>query len=231
MIAKKAVDKFKKRTNRELFLDKLRTLTKGDQNLIANGRVREALGWEESKYKSIKDQLREDQLIIVSRGYGGTVGLSSAPGTKALTLFISYSHADETLKNEFVKHLMPLKRQKLIDTWHDRILKAGDDVDHEISSNLEKSDIVLLLVSVDFVSSSYCYDIELDKAIDLHQSGKAVVIPIILRSCLWQHTSFAKLLALPRDGKAVTAWGDRDEAFVNIVEGIRARAQDLLSNR
>src|SRR5207249_4574257 len=130
----------------------------GDQKLIGNTAVRDALGWDEDRYKRVKSQLLEEKLVVVGRGYGGTVGLASAPGSKALTLFISYSHTDETLKNELLKHLEPLKRLKLVETWHDQKLKAGDDIGHEISSNLEKSDIALFLVSVDFINSSYCYD-------------------------------------------------------------------------
>jgi TIR domain len=216
---------------RDTLLDKLRELTEEEQKLIGNTAVRESLGWDEDRYKRVKSQLLEEKLIVVGRGYGGTVGLASAPGSKALTLFISYSHADETLKNELLKHLEPLKRLKLVETWHDRKLKAGDDIGHEISSNLEKSDIALFLVSVDFINSSYCYDVELEKALELQAQGKLTVIPIILRNCLWQHTPLAKLLALPRDGKAVTAWPDRDEALANVADGVRLKATEVLENR
>lgn len=216
---------------RDTFLDKLRELAGVEQKLMGNTSVREALGWDEDRYKRVKTQLLEEKLIVVGRGYGGTVGLASAPGSKALSLFVSYSHADESLKNDLLKHLSPLKRLKLIETWHDRKLKAGDDIDHEISSSLGKSDIALFLLSVDFINSPYCYDVELDKALELQAQGKLTVIPIILRSCLWQHTPLAKLLALPKDGKAVTAWADKDEAFVNIAEGLRVKALEILENR
>ncbi len=216
---------------RDTLLDKLRELAGEEQKLIGNTTVREALGWDEDRYKRVKSQLLEEKLVVVGRGYGGTVGLASAPGSKALTLFISYSHADETLKSELLKHLEPLKRLKLVETWHDRKLKAGDDIGHEISSNLEKSDIALFLISVDFINSSYCYDVELEKALELQAQGKLTVIPIILRNCLWQHTPLAKLLALPKDGKAVTAWPDRDEALANVADGLRLKAAEVLENR
>jgi hypothetical protein len=216
---------------RDTFLDKLRELAGIEQKLIGNTSVREMLGWDEDRYKRVKTQLLEEKLIVVGRGYGGTVGLASAPGAKALSCFVSYSHADEPLKNDLLKHLSPLTRLKLIETWHDRKLKAGDDVGQEISSRLEESDIALFLLSVDFINSPYCYDVELDKALELQTQGKLTVIPIILRSCLWQHTPLAKLLALPKDGKAVTAWADKDEAFVNIAEGLRVKALEILENR
>ena len=119
----------------------------------------------------------------------------------------------------------------LIEEWHDRKLKAGEDWDRSISRNLESADIILLLVSIDFVNSKYCYDIELDKALELHDQRKAIVIPIILRNCLWQHTPFAKLQALPRDAKAVNAWADRDEALASIAEGIKSVAETVRQSR
>jgi len=229
-MAKKSV-KVGRPSFRDSFLDKVRELSKGEQKLIANSTVREALKWDEDRYKRVKTQLQEDGLIVVGRGQGGRVGLASAPGSKALTLFISYSHEDEPLKNQLLKHLQPLKRQKIIDEWHDRRLKPGDDIDHEVSTNLERSDIALFLLSVDFINSPYCYDVELEKALELHAKGQLVVIPVILRSCLWKHTPLSGLLALPRDGKAVVSWPDHDEAFVNVAEGIRSKALDILGNQ
>jgi hypothetical protein len=82
---------------------------------------------------------------------------------------------------------------------------------------------VLLLLSIDFINSSYCYDIELDKALEQNDGKKCIVIPVILRACMWQHTPFAKLQALPKDAKPVCAWLDRDEAFVNVVNQSSSR--------
>lgn len=213
---------------RDSFLEKLSELSGGEQKLISNATVREGLGWDENRYGRVKSQLLEEKLIIAGRGQGGTVGLATAPGSRALTIFISYSHTDEELKNALLKHLEPLKRLKLIETWHDRKLKPGDDIKSEVSDNLENSDIVLLLVSIDFINSAYCYDVELEKALELQAAGKIVIIPVILRNCLWQHTPFSKLLALPKDGKAVKSWADQEEALVNVADGIRAKAQEIL---
>lgn len=217
---------------RDSFLEKVTELSKTRKiDLVTNGEVRTALGWEEDRYNRIKSQLLEENLIIVGRGQGGRVGLATTPGSKALTIFISYSHADEHLKNELVKHLEPLKRLKLIEAWHDRKLKPGDNIDTEVAASLEKSDIALLLVSVDFINSKYCYDIELEKALELNAKGKIAVIPVIVRSCLWQYTPFSKLLALPRDGKAISSWNNQDEALLDVVEGIRVKAQEILGAR
>ena len=217
----------KRRSYSEIFLDKLKDMSNGEQRLIGNTQLRETLGWDEDLYKRIKAQLIEQNLVIAGRGYGGTVGLADVPGSKALSLFISYSHADEGVKTELVKHLEPLKNLHLVETWHDRKLKPGEEWENVISKELEKADIILLLVSIDFINSKYCYDIELDKALERHEQKTAVVVPIIVRNCLWQFTPFAKIQALPKDAKAISSWPDRDEAMTHVVDGIRLIAEQI----
>jgi len=135
------------------------------------------------------------------------------------------------LKSALVKHLEPLRHRKLIEEWHDRKITAGKEWDREISDQLSSADIILLLVSIDFINSKYCYDIEMERALERHQTGEARVVPIIMRSCLWQDAPFAKLQALPKDAKAVQAWADRDEALTDVVDGIRKVAEELLATR
>src|SRR3982750_501461 len=101
-------------------------------------------------------------------------------------LFFSYSHKDEALRNELETHLSPLQRQGVIESWHDRRITAGKEFDSEISRNLEDSQIILLLISSDFIASNYCYEEEMKLALELHKSGRARVIPVILRPCDWQ---------------------------------------------
>ena len=210
-----------------MFLDELKELGGGKQ-LVGNITLREKLGWNENKYHRIRRDLVDQQKVIPGRGKGGSVMLASLPGTKGLTVFISYSHVDENFRNDLVKHLDPLRRLGLIETWHDRKIKPGEVWDSAISSNLENAQIILLLVSIDFINSEYCYDVELERALERHDNGEAKVIPIILRACMWQQTPFAKLQTLPKDAQAVALWPDRDSAFVNVAEGIRQAAKDLL---
>src|SRR5688572_12330676 len=114
-----------RRSYRELFIDKLKQLSGGEQKLVSNSEVRDALQWDEERYARIKSQLVDAGRILVGRGRGGTVGLADAPGGSALKVFVSYSHSDETLKDELLNHLSPLKRMNLLEEWHDRKLKAG----------------------------------------------------------------------------------------------------------
>ena len=235
---KKVITTTKKKAGRirrkqsELFLDSLKKLSGGQQKLIPNSVLRDELGWDEVKYNRIKSQLADDdKKIVVGRGQGGTVGLAVAPGAKPLKLFVSYSHVDEPLKVELVKHLTPLKHLELIDVWHDRKIPAGGDWDHMISSNLRSADVILLLISIDFINSEYCYDIELEAAIERHENKSAVIIPIILRNCMWQHAPFSKIQAIPKDGRPVCGYQSHDVAFTEIAIAIKATAEDILSKK
>ena len=133
-----------------------------------------------------------------------------------VSIFISYAHADEDLKNELDKHLTGLKRSKKIETWNDRQLIAGQEWDEVIKTELERSDIILLLISIDFIASQYIWDKELATAMKRHEEGTARVVPIILKNCLWQEMPFAKLQALPRNAKPVTTYAIDDDAYTEI---------------
>jgi hypothetical protein len=143
------------------------------------------------------------------------------------TLFFSYSHVDEALRNQLEVHLSALKRQGLISTWHDRRIIAGSHVGDTIDANLNAAEVILLLVSPDFIASDYCYEKELARAMERHERGEARVIPVILRPCDWHDLPFGKLLATPRDGKAITTWANSDEAFLDVERAIKAALKEL----
>lgn len=139
-----------------------------------------------------------------------------------VVLFYSYSHKDETYREELEKHLTTLRASGLISDWHDRKILAGDEWDKKISEYLEKSNVILLLISSDFIASKYCYDIEAARALERYNKGEAILIPIILRPVKWDITPFGKIQALPKNAQPVTQWTDRDSAYLNICEGILA---------
>lgn len=144
-----------------------------------------------------------------------------------LNLFFSYSHRDEEYRNELENHLAVLKRQGVISSWHDRRIIAGSNIGQEISSNLERAKIVLLLVSSNFLASDYCYEKEMQRAIQLHQEGKLVVIPVILHPCDWHSAPFGDLLATPQDGKPVSMHANPHEAYANIAKDIRVASESI----
>ena len=145
-------------------------------------------------------------------------------------LFFSYSHRDETLRDELGIHLAGLKRQGLIETWHDRRIGAGQEFVREISQQLEEADVVLLLVSPYLIASDYCYDIEMRRAMERHEAGSARVIPVILQPCEWTPLPFGKLMATPTDGKPITKFPNHHDAFLDVTRAIRKAAAELGSS-
>src|SRR5690606_32218635 len=100
-----------------------------------------------------------------------------------------------------------------------------NEIDATIDAHIDSDEIILLLVSPDFLASDYCYDIEMTRALARHEAGAAKVIPVILRACDWHHAPFGKLLAVPRDGKPVTQWPDQDQAFLEVAQAVRVAAE------
>jgi hypothetical protein len=149
--------------------------------------------------------------------------ISSTP----LDVFISYSHRDEKLRETLGLHLASLQRQGVIKSWHDRKISAGTEWKQAIDENLNSAEIILLLISENFIASDYCYDLEMERAIARHDAGEARVIPIILKPVDWSGAPFGKLQALPKNAKPVTTWSNRGEAFLNIAEGIRQAAMEM----
>lgn len=145
-----------------------------------------------------------------------------------MNLFFSYCHVDEALRDELEKHLSILKRQGVISPWHDRRIGPGEDFTHQISSHLEEADIILLLVSSDFLASDYCYDIEMKRALERHACGEAVVIPVILRPCDWHGSAFGSILAATKDGKPITKFPTLDDGFLEVTLAIK-RAIDSIA--
>jgi hypothetical protein len=146
-------------------------------------------------------------------------------------VFFSYSHRDEDLRNELETHLSPLKRQGIIESWHDRRIGAGKEFDHEISEHLEEADIILLLVSPYFIASDYCYDVELQRAMERHEAGEARVVPVILHPCDWQSLLFGKLNATPKDGKPLSKFPNVHEGFLDVAQAIRKAAEEINARR
>ena len=147
----------------------------------------------------------------------------------SLRLFYSYCHSDSRHRRSLEEHLSLLKRDRVIEDWYDGLIGAGAEVDGAIDSNLARSDIVLLLISSAFLHSDYCWKREMTRALKRHKRGIARVIPIIVRPIEdgWQNTVFGQLKALPKDGKAVTKWPNRDAAWANVANGIREAAREL----
>jgi TIR domain/Putative peptidoglycan binding domain len=145
-----------------------------------------------------------------------------------LSLFLSYAHADALIVEALRKHLAPLHHEGIIEHWHDRDLKPGELWDDEISARLESADIVIALISADFVASEYAYGRELRRALELHRLGELVLVPVIARACHWQNLPIGALQALPDGARPITSWDDVDAAYVTVVRGIESAARARL---
>ncbi len=154
----------------------------------------------------------------------GCLGMQAQAGVE---VFCSYCHKDESLRKKLASHLSPLKREGIIDEWHDRKIPPGKEWDKEIDDHLNTASVILLLISPEFIESDYCHDVEVTRALERHDSGEACVIPIILRPVDWTKLPFSKLQALPEGGKAVTEWSNRDKAWLDVALGIRKPVEEL----
>lgn len=149
----------------------------------------------------------------------------------AVRIFYSYSHKDEQFREALETHLAILKRQDIAIDWHDRKIIPGQEWASEIDAHLNESDVIILLISADFIASNYCYGKEMNLALSKHESGSAFVLPIIVRPVDWMTAPFAKLQALPRNGKPVTTWTNQDEAWLDIAKGVRKTIDHILKSK
>jgi GTPase SAR1 family protein len=146
-----------------------------------------------------------------------------------VNVFYSYTDEDETLREELEKHLSLLQHQRIVTTWHHRLIVPGTDWEHEINDHLNEASIILLLISPDFLASDYCYNIEMARALARHKAGEACVIPILLRPVDWRNAPFTYLQYLPLNGKPLIEWENQDAAFLEVARGIRAAIEYLYS--
>lgn len=148
---------------------------------------------------------------------------------KAVKVFYCYAHEDKHLRDQLDKHLSPLKRLGQIISWYDKELQAGTEWEKEIEKQITTANIILLLISPDFISSDYCYSVEMQKALDMHQTGQARVIPVILRPVDWESTPIKKLQVVPANGKPITTWSNRDQAYKEVAQRIRTVVEMFLT--
>jgi hypothetical protein len=142
----------------------------------------------------------------------------------------SYSHADETYKEKLDTYLASLRRERLIEVWQDRHSLPGSDFEKDIAHALEQAEIIILLVSANFIASEYCWHKEMKRAVQRHENGSARVVPVIIKpSPDWRTAPFGRLKALPKEGRAVSIWKNEDLAWVDVAGGIRQLVTAILA--
>ncbi|HET8847000.1 MAG TPA: tetratricopeptide repeat protein [Ktedonobacteraceae bacterium] len=139
---------------------------------------------------------------------------------------------DEDLRDQLTAHLSPLRRARKLTIWFDVQIRAGSDWKLEVEKQLQEADLILLLVSADFLQSDYCYNLQLTQALNRYEAGKVEIVPILLRSVLWEETPIKQLpLILPTSRLPITLWSNRDEAFANVATAIRDLIQSKLARK
>jgi tetratricopeptide (TPR) repeat protein len=147
---------------------------------------------------------------------------------REIKLFYCYAHEDKPIRDELEKHLSWLRRRYQLTNWHDREILPGEEWEQAIDMHLDTANLILLLISSDFMNSDYCYGKEMRRALERHRAGTCRVIPILLRPTYWEDAPFSSLQLLPTDARPITRWPDRDEAFQNVVSEISRTIKDLL---
>jgi len=136
-------------------------------------------------------------------------------------VFLAYAHLDAKFRFELEDQLKLLSRKRQMSWWSEHELVPGENRIEAIGNALNEADIILLLISIHFLANDFCWSEQLQRAIDRHDRGEALVIPIFVRPCVWEETPVERLQGLPRDGRPVASWTDRHEAWADVARGIQ----------
>ncbi len=151
--------------------------------------------------------------------------------TRPVRCFISYSRHDDAYRLELEKHLKPLRRAGLLETWSDQAIDAGTEWEQQIHDSLDTAEIILLLVSADFLASDFCWEIEVKKAMARHEAGSAKVIPVFVHPCHWKGAPFEKLQGVPDPKVPISEWDNRNRAFTFVAEAVHKAAEEMSARR
>jgi hypothetical protein len=139
----------------------------------------------------------------------------------SVDVFISYARADEDLRGELETHLAVLQRAGVLRTWSEHRIAAGEEWKNAVEAHLSGADVVLLLVSADYLASDYLYEVQMMTALARAHAGDARVIPVLLHACDWTIAAFEGLAPLPPNRVPVSSWQNRHEAWAAVARGIR----------
>jgi len=135
--------------------------------------------------------------------------------------FISYAHTDEKYLERLHKHLVMLRREGDLQDWSDHKILPGSKLGDTISTSLNESNLFIALLSPDYLASNYCYEKEFEQARKMHEEGRIRIVPVILEPCDWLASPFSEFMALPKDGLPISEWTNHNNAYLNVVTGLR----------
>ncbi len=144
-----------------------------------------------------------------------------------INLLYIYAHADKRFSNELDKHLNLLQQQGVITTWKSQDIAIDTDTDFPLDVQLDSMQIILLLISPEFIASSYCYGSEMEQILARYSAGTVAAISVLLRPTEWQETPLKFLPVLPSKERAISTWSYHDDAFVLVMNAIRDAIAEL----
>lgn len=147
---------------------------------------------------------------------------------KPTFIFCSYAPEDEKYYGKLENQFTLMKTRKLITTWSTKEILGGQNRRYEIQKAFHKADLVLLLISPDFLASEELYK-QAQQALERHKRGETQIIPIMLRPVSgWESSEFGEITTLPKEEKAISAWGkNSDAAFASVAESIQEIVEKL----
>lgn len=137
-----------------------------------------------------------------------------------IKIFISYAHEDEKYKDELAKHMSALVRQGVLEEWNDRKIKSGEEWDQAIKTKLDQANIILFLVSKNFIASEYIFDVEIKNALSRHEKGAVRIIPILINYCFFEGSAISQFPIFPSKARPIESYKNPDEAWLKVIHGI-----------
>ena len=148
-----------------------------------------------------------------------------------IQVFLSFSRKDEGFVQALRNHLSNLERQGELQVWTQSALPPGSTWEPALLARLQAADLVLLLVSADFNASKFIQEKELAITLERHRRGEVDVLPIFVRAADLEGHWLGDLVALPTDRKPVASWTRADDAWLDVVTGIRKMLPGLRERR
>jgi len=138
------------------------------------------------------------------------------PSRDSNSLFISYAREDELFRDELRGALTAYERKGELTAWDDTCIVAGQRWETELLEKLERADIVVLLLSNDFIRSEYCYSKEMKRAVERDAAGQCAIVPVVVRACAFEKLDLGKIQAIVPNGKPIKQHKDRDAAWLKV---------------
>lgn len=151
---------------------------------------------------------------------------SFPPAETTPNIFISYSHADQTIRKKLETALKALliDRHADLNIWSDLQIAAGSDWQAELEQAISEASVAILLITSNFLASDFIQNSELPRLLERRQKEGLILFPILAKACPWEAVGWlSRIQLIPRDNKAVWRSGGRyvDEELTAIVLEVR----------